>query len=217
MATSRRSTARARFLAVLEAGIGFGFMAVVIGYLPTLYQAFSERERTIGLLDARAGSPPTAAELLGRLAAAGRLPYVETFLQEWEAWSADLLDNHLSFPVLSFYRSQHENQSWLAALTVILDTCSLLMVGVKAGRSISGPAHVRHGPACRGRSGPGPVGSAAQGPLRAFAPREAGRNIRQAAGGRMFRLRRRPGREKTGRAAGHVRAGRLWIVAVVAV
>ena len=118
-------------LAVVEAGIGFGFMAVVIGYLPTLYQAFSQRERTIGLLDARAGSPPTAAELLGRLAPAGRLPYVEGFLQEWEAWSADLLDNHLSFPVLSFYRSQHENQSWLAALTVILDTCSLLLVGVK--------------------------------------------------------------------------------------
>jgi hypothetical protein len=116
---------------VFEAGIGFGFMAVVIGYLPTLFQAFSQRERTIGLLDARAGSPPTAAELLGRLAAADRIPYVEVFLQEWEAWSADLLDNHLSFPVLSFYRSQHENQSWLAALTVILDTCSLLLVGVK--------------------------------------------------------------------------------------
>ncbi|HEX4144822.1 MAG TPA: potassium channel family protein [Pirellulales bacterium] len=118
-------------LAVVEACIGFGFMAVVIGYLPTLYQAFSQRERTIGLLDARAGSPPTASELLGRLAAAGRLPYAEVFLQEWEAWSADLLDNHLSFPMLSFYRSQHENQSWLAALTVILDTCSLLLVGVK--------------------------------------------------------------------------------------
>ncbi len=118
-------------LAVIEAGIGFGFMAVVIGYLPTLYQAFSQRERTIGLLDARAGSPPTAAELLGRLAAAGRLDHIETFLQEWEAWSADLLDNHLSFPMLTFYRSQHENQSWLAALTVILDTCSLLLVGVK--------------------------------------------------------------------------------------
>lgn len=118
-------------LAVLEAGIGFGFMAVVIGYLPTLYQAFSQRERTIGLLDARAGSPPTASELLSRLAAAGKLSYAEGFLQEWEEWSADLLDSHLSFPVLSFYRSQHENQSWLAALTMILDTCSLLLVGVK--------------------------------------------------------------------------------------
>ncbi|HTU27570.1 MAG TPA: potassium channel family protein, partial [Pirellulales bacterium] len=118
-------------LAVVEAGVGFGLIALVIGYLPTLFQAFSQRERTIGLLDARAGSPPTASELLGRLAAAGRLTCVEGFLQEWEAWSADLLDNHLSFPMLSFYRSQHENQSWLAALTVILDTCSLLLVGVK--------------------------------------------------------------------------------------
>jgi Ion channel len=120
-----------RFLAVLEAGIGFGFMAVTISYLPTLYQAFSERERVIGLLDARASSPPTSTELLKRLAEAGRTPYIEHFLREWESWSADLLDNHLSFPVLSFYRSQHENQSWVAALTVILDTCSLLIVGVK--------------------------------------------------------------------------------------
>jgi Ion channel len=120
-----------QMLAVVEAGTGFGFIAVVIGYLPTLYQSFSQRERTIGLLDARAGSPPTASELLGRLAAAERLPNVETLLQEWESWSADLLDSHLSFPVLSFYRSQHLNQSWLAALTMILDTCSLLLVGVK--------------------------------------------------------------------------------------
>jgi ion channel len=120
-----------RFLAVLETGLGFGFMAVVISYLPTLYQAFSERERVIGLLDARASSPPTATELLGRLAAANHTHYVEHFLREWENWSADLLESHLSFPVLSFYRSQHENQSWVATLTMILDSCSLIMVGVK--------------------------------------------------------------------------------------
>ena len=55
-----------RFLAVIEAGLGFGFIAVIIGYLPVLYQAFSRREVSISLLDARAGSPPTAAELLRR-------------------------------------------------------------------------------------------------------------------------------------------------------
>ncbi len=118
-------------LAVTEAGIGFAFIAVLISYMPTLYQAFSTRQREIQLLDARAGSPPTATELLGRLAAAGHTPYVDNFLREWEHWSADLLENHLSFPVLSYYRSQHENQSWLATMTMILDTCALIMVGVK--------------------------------------------------------------------------------------
>jgi voltage-gated potassium channel Kch len=120
-----------RILAVAEAGLGFGFLAVVISYLPVLNQAFSRREMTISLLDARAGSPPSAAQLLLRLARSGNFGAVDAFLAEWEHWSAELLESHLSFPMLSFYRSQHDNQSWLAAVTVILDTCALLMVGVR--------------------------------------------------------------------------------------
>jgi hypothetical protein len=120
-----------RFLTVLEAGVGFGFMAVIIGYLPVLFQAFSQRETTIALLDARAGSPPTAGQLLLRLAQARHVAAVDPLLAEWEQWSARLLESHLSFPLLSYYRSQHDNQSWLAALTAILDTCALLMVGVE--------------------------------------------------------------------------------------
>ncbi len=119
-----------RMLSVMEAGMGFGFMAVIIGYLPVLYQAFSRRERTIGLLDARAGSPPNAGELLGRLAKAGALSQIDNLLLEWESWSADLLESQLSFPVLAFYRSQHDNQSWLACLTAILDTCALLLANI---------------------------------------------------------------------------------------
>jgi hypothetical protein len=124
-------TAFGRLLAVIEAGTGFGFLAVIIGYLPVLYQGFSRREAAIALLDARAGSPPSAGQLLLRLGRAGNLAIADTFLGEWERWSAELLESHLSFPVLSFYRSQHDNQSWLAALTAMLDTCALLIVGVK--------------------------------------------------------------------------------------
>jgi hypothetical protein len=120
-----------RFLTVAEAVLGFGFLACVIGYLPALFQAFSRREVTISLLDARAGSPPTAAELLTRGARACRSTALTPFLAEWERWAAEVLESHLSFPMLSFYRSQHDNQSWLAALTVILDTCSLILSGGK--------------------------------------------------------------------------------------
>src|SRR6516225_8181454 len=120
-----------RAASVFEAGIGFGFLAVVIGYLPVLYQAFSRREITISLLDARAGSPPSAGELLRRLAHARNLGAVDPFLAEWERWAAELLESQLSFPVLSYYRSQHDNQSWLAAVSSILDTCSLFIVAVK--------------------------------------------------------------------------------------
>lgn len=119
-----------RFLSVLEAGMGFGFMAVVIGYLPVLYQAFSRREIVIGLLDARAGSPPTAGELVSRLAKTKAIGQMDTLLWEWERWSAELLEGHLSFPVLAFYRSQHDNQSWIAGLAAILDTCALLLANV---------------------------------------------------------------------------------------
>ncbi len=119
-----------RGLSVAEAGIGFGFLALVISYLPVLYQAFSRREVAISLLDARAGSPPTASELLRRLAKSGCKTGAGSLLVEWERWSAELLESHLSYPVLRFYRSQHDNQSWVGALTTILDTSALLIAGV---------------------------------------------------------------------------------------
>jgi hypothetical protein len=123
-----------RTLAVLETGIGFGFIAVVIGYLPVLYQAFSRREVTINLFDARAGSPPTAGTLLARNARYGDQELLSQLLAEWERWGAEVLESHISFPVLSFYRSQHDNQSWVAALTAILDASALVV------SSMPGPA-----------------------------------------------------------------------------
>jgi hypothetical protein len=120
-----------RFLGVFEAGLGFGFLAVVVGYLPVLYQSFSRREIAISLLDARAGSPPSAGELLRRATEAGTMANIDHWLSEWERWSAELLESHLSYPVLSYYRSQHDNQSWVAALTTILDTSALLIAAIE--------------------------------------------------------------------------------------
>jgi voltage-gated potassium channel Kch len=124
-------TGLGRFLAVAEAGMGFGFLALIIGYVPVIYQAFSRREAQITLLDARAGSPPSAAELLRRHYRDQHTEELLQFLHEWERWCSELLESHLSYPVLTYYRSQHEHQSWLAALTTILDTCALLLVGLE--------------------------------------------------------------------------------------
>ena len=124
-----------RFLTVAEAGTGLRFIAIIIGYLPVLYQAFSRRELTIAMLDARAGSPPSAGQLLLRLARGGKMHTLNDFLVEWERWAAETLESHLSFPVLTYYRSQHDNQSWLATLTVILDTGALLLAAVKDANS----------------------------------------------------------------------------------
>ena len=120
----------ARFLVVVESGMGFGFLALVIGYLPVLNQSFARREETISLLDARAGSPPTASEMLRRHDHEGGMEALRELLHEWERWSSDLLEGHLSYPVLAYFRSQHDNESWLAALTAVLDTCALVMAGL---------------------------------------------------------------------------------------
>lgn len=117
----------ARTLIICESGVGLGFVALVIGYLPVLYQAFSRREVNIALLDARAGSPPTAAELLRRHGFEGGEEALTVLLAEWERWSAEILESHISYPILCYYRSQHDNQSWLSALVAILDTCALLI------------------------------------------------------------------------------------------
>ncbi len=121
----------ARAFLVLESGTGLGFVALVIGFVPILYQAFSRRETSVALLDGRAGSPPTSAELLRRHGYEGGQLALIALLIEWERWSAELLESHVSYPLLCYYRSQHDNQSWLSALVAILDTCALLITTIE--------------------------------------------------------------------------------------
>jgi len=124
-------TSLARVLVVSEAGFGFGFLAAVIGYLPFIYGSFSKREVDISLLDSRAGTPPTAGELLRRHSYKNGQAALYDLLKDWERWCAELMESHLSYPVLAYFRSQHYNQSWIASLTAILDTCALVLVGVE--------------------------------------------------------------------------------------
>jgi Ion channel len=126
----------ARVLSVIEAGMGFAFLGVVIGYIPVVYSSFSRREIQISMLDARAGSPPSAAELLVRLAGRTEDPgmdqlVLDEVLRDWERWAAELLESQISYPVLTFFRSQHSNQSWLGALTTMLDVTSLVLTGIE--------------------------------------------------------------------------------------
>jgi hypothetical protein len=121
----------ARAFTAIESGIGFGFLALVIGYLPLLNQSFSRREVNISLLDARAGSPPAASEMLRRHAQDHGMESLRQLLAEWERWSAEFLEIHLSYPVLAYFRSQHDNQSWLSCLTTIMDTSALVIAGIE--------------------------------------------------------------------------------------
>jgi hypothetical protein len=121
----------ARILLVAEAGLGYGFLAVIVGYLPFIYSSFSRREVNISLLDARAGTPPTAGELLRRYSYPEGQKALRDLLEEWELWCAELMESHLSYPVLAYFRSQHDNQSWIASLTAILDACALVKTGIE--------------------------------------------------------------------------------------
>jgi Ion channel len=124
------ATTAARILSVFEGLMGFGFLAIVIGYLPVVYQSFSERERSIALLDARAGSPSSAVEFMRRYADNRDLGALAALIHEWDHWAASLLESHISFPLLALYRSQHDNESWLAAITTIADVCALIILGI---------------------------------------------------------------------------------------
>ena len=119
-----------RLITVVEAGTGFGFLATVIAYFPVLYQGFSRRETQLTLLDAWSGSPPAGAEVLRRLAARGEIDRLDAFLKDWEYWCSEVLESHISYPALAYFRSQHQRQSWVAALAAILDLSALVEVGI---------------------------------------------------------------------------------------
>jgi hypothetical protein len=124
------SSPAGRLLTVIEAGTGFALLALAIAYLPVFYQSFARRETEVSMLDEWAGSPPTAGALLSRLGQWHDVGAIRGFLSRWEQWAADLMESHISYPILAGFRSQHGNQSWLSGLTAILDTCTLVLVGI---------------------------------------------------------------------------------------
>ena len=119
-----------RGVSMIEAGIGFGTLALVISYVPVLYQAYSARERVSLLLDSRAGSPPAGVELL--ICYGNDLSGLKEIFAEFERWGASLLETYLSYPILATYRSQHEMLSWIASLTCVCDACTLVQTAYQA-------------------------------------------------------------------------------------
>jgi hypothetical protein len=120
-----------RAVAVAAGATGLGLFAVVIAYLPVLYQAFNRREVGVLLLDARAGSPPSGPELLHRMGSAGVASSLPELFAEWERWVADVLETHMSYPLLVLFRSPHEETSWITSLGSVLDAATLIITSVE--------------------------------------------------------------------------------------
>jgi Ion channel len=127
------ATGLTRAVVIVEGATGLGLVAVVIAYLPVLYQAFNRREVGIMLLDARAGSPPSGPELLRRTGGQGLAGDLPELFREWERWSADVLETHLSYPLLAFFRSPHDYTSWVTAIGSVLDAATLVLAAVEDG------------------------------------------------------------------------------------
>lgn len=110
----------------VEAGIGLGLVSLMISYLPTIYGAFSRREALVGLLEVRAGLPPSPAELLTRYARINLLDRMDDDLfKRWEEWFMDVEESHTSQPSLVFFRSPHPDRSWITAAGCVLDTAAI--------------------------------------------------------------------------------------------
>jgi hypothetical protein len=134
-ATNLQATSGAdRFIEIAEAVCGYAVLFGAIGYLPALFQAYSRREVAVSQLDPRAGSPPSPGTLLYRAAKRGGWTELDEYLAEWETWAAELMETHLSYPLLAFYRSQHVNQNWLSALVTVLDS-SVFAIAVAPERT----------------------------------------------------------------------------------
>jgi hypothetical protein len=123
----------AKALSLAEAATGVGVLFIVIGYLPSVYFGFSRREIAVSQLATRAGTPPTAVHLLRRISERDRWEQLRDYLAAAEEWVAELMETHLSYPLLAYYRSQHVNQNWLAALTTIVDTSAAVIAALPEG------------------------------------------------------------------------------------
>jgi hypothetical protein len=122
-------------IALIEAATAIGVLFIVIGYLPSVYGSFSRREIAVSQLATRAGSPPAAGAILCRAARREQWRELERDLRAWEEWAAELMETHLSYPILGYYRSQHVNQNWLAALTAMVDVAAFVSAVEADGES----------------------------------------------------------------------------------
>jgi hypothetical protein len=129
-----------RVAIIFESATGVGIAALVITLLFSLYAAFQEREELVVQLDAIAGAPPSGVQLLETVFERGlRNELIKTF-DEWRAWSAAVLESHLAYPILLYFRSSHDNEAWLNSFGAVMDAAALVLTAVDEDEQ--GPARL---------------------------------------------------------------------------
>jgi hypothetical protein len=120
-----------RALAVIAAVMGLAVVALTVTYLFTLYGSLERRELGVTTLDERAGAPPSGVTLLEESRRAGRVEELPALFEKWEGWAAHVLDTHLAHPLLAYFRSSHDGESWVSALGALLDAATLVLTTIE--------------------------------------------------------------------------------------
>jgi len=128
----------ARAVVLIEAGTGLGTVALVISMLFSLYSSFQRRESLVITLDATAGAPPTGVQLLETCRKYKMPEHMDRTFDEFRLWSAEVLESHLAYPTLIWFRSNHDNESWVSALGAVMDAANMVLTTLE-GES-KGPA-----------------------------------------------------------------------------
>ena len=132
-------------LSFTEAMIGLILVALLIAYLPTMYSAFSRREQVVNMLEVRAGSPPSALEMLLRFNRNQGLDKLSDYWTVWEAWFADIEESHTTLPALVFFRSPRAENSWVTAAGAVLDAAAITLSTVDIPYEVSAALCIRAG------------------------------------------------------------------------
>ena len=135
----------ATLVSFTEAAVGFILLALLISYLPTLYGVFSRREAAVETLETRAGSPPSAVELLVRFWRIEFFDELQLLWDRWEGWFVELAETHTSFPALAFFRSPEPDHSWITAAGTVLDAAALTCAAVDRPRDPRAELMIRAG------------------------------------------------------------------------
>jgi len=123
----------ARLITLAAGATGLGVFAVVLTFLFSIYGSFQRREVAVVVLEAGAGAPPSGVTLLETYALAGIMADLPRLFEDWQAWAAEVLDSHLAYPILAYFRSSHDNDSWISALGAVMDAATLVLTTLDGG------------------------------------------------------------------------------------
>jgi hypothetical protein len=130
-------TAAPRIISIFAAVTGLALLSITTAYFFALFGSFQSREQFVVTVGARAGSPASGVNLLAIAAYSETQDDLNALMIDAQRWAASVMESHLAYPTLAYFRSSHEYESWVGTLGTLLDASVLLMttVDIKCGQA----------------------------------------------------------------------------------